>query len=85
MRIGWLLVAVLLLSTPRGAQADFFVVTGVFESHAQAQFSAAEKGGWVLDTGSGVPPAVLASIFGEVAIEIEDRPGATNPCEPQEP
>ena len=30
-------------------------------------------------------PAVLAAILGELLITVEEHPGASNPCEPQEP
>jgi hypothetical protein len=32
-----------------------------------------------------VPPKVLAALLGELSIVVTDRPGANNPCEPQEP
>jgi len=32
-----------------------------------------------------VSPRVLAALLGELSVAVTDRPGATNPCEPQEP
>lgn len=39
-----------------------------------------------LNLGVGkAPPAVFTALLGELTVEVEDRPGATTPCEPQEP
>jgi hypothetical protein len=35
--------------------------------------------------GNSVSPKVLAALLGELSVVVTDRPGATNPCEPQEP
>jgi hypothetical protein len=35
--------------------------------------------------GRSVPPKVLAALLGELSVVVTDRPGGTNPCEPQEP
>jgi len=32
-----------------------------------------------------VPPKILTALLGELSVEVTDRPGGTNPCEPQEP
>jgi len=32
-----------------------------------------------------VPPKVLAALLGELSVVVTNRPGGTNPCEPQEP
>src|SRR5262245_54468429 len=32
-----------------------------------------------------VPPSVFTALLGELTVEVEDRPGSTSPCEPQEP
>jgi len=32
-----------------------------------------------------VPSKVLTALLGELSVEVTDRPGASNPCEPQEP
>jgi hypothetical protein len=32
-----------------------------------------------------VPPKVLAALLGELSIAVTDKPGGSNPCEPQEP
>lgn len=32
-----------------------------------------------------VSPKVLAALLGELSVVVTDRPGGTNPCEPQEP
>jgi hypothetical protein len=32
-----------------------------------------------------VPPRVLTALLGELSVVVKDRPGGTNPCEPQEP
>jgi hypothetical protein len=34
---------------------------------------------------NSIPPKVLAALLGELSVVVTDRPGATNPCEPQEP
>jgi hypothetical protein len=34
---------------------------------------------------SGVPPAMVAALLGELEFEVEERAGAENPCEPQAP
>ena len=139
MRFGTVLgVGIVALLTHPALADNFFVITGTFQSQAAAQISAAETGGWVLDTdaynalapglfavvrgpfrsakaaqsqlsfitsGGGYagayvkaggsprlpqalatgPPAVLAAILGELLITVEEHPGASNPCEPQEP
>jgi len=34
---------------------------------------------------NSVSPKVLSALLGELSVVVTDRPGATNPCEPQEP
>jgi hypothetical protein len=38
-----------------------------------------------LTIAKSVPPKVMAALLGELSVVVTDRPGATNPCEPQEP
>jgi hypothetical protein len=35
--------------------------------------------------GTSAPPKVLAALLGELSVVVTDKPGGTNPCEPQEP
>src|SRR5262245_60539893 len=65
--VGALLAAVAISMAGRLAHADdYFVVTGTFQSQAAAQVSAAESGGWALDTDlySGLKPNLFAVVRG---------------------
>jgi hypothetical protein len=35
--------------------------------------------------GAKLPAAVFTALMGELSVEVTDKPGSTNPCEPQEP
>jgi hypothetical protein len=72
----------------------FAVVRGPFSTDAAAkaelQFLSSSRGyqgAYVKAAGAPRFPMnpLQAALFGEVSIELEDRPGGTNPCEPQEP
>jgi hypothetical protein len=81
--------------------ALFAVVRGPYSSRQNAEQSLKElkatkgyKGAYVKDGGTlrlppslvkSVSPKVLAGLLGELSITATDRPGGSNPCEPQEP
>jgi hypothetical protein len=141
LRDGLVLGVVMLGVSASGAVAgDWFIVTGLEKSQADAQEAAATSGAWVLDTdlypklpagqfavvhgpygsvaeakaelsflqsegelgdahvreggecrlplhlgGGTVPRAVFTALLGELTVAVQDRPGSTSPCEPQEP
>jgi len=79
----------------------FAVVRGPYSSRQVADQQLKEleaiktyKTAYVKDAGTlrvapafarSVPPKVLAALLGELSVVVTDRPGGTNPCEPQEP
>ncbi len=79
----------------------FAVVRGPYASRSVAEQHLKElkqiktyKAAYVRDAGmlrlpttvaKSVPPKVLAALLGELSIAITDKPGGSNPCEPQEP
>ena len=66
VRVSAILAFAALASLAQSARADFFVISGSFEAQAAAQLSAAESGGWVLDTDAyeSLTPGVFAVVRG---------------------
>jgi len=79
----------------------FAVVRGPYANRAVAEQRLKElkaiktyKAAYVKEAGTlrvapilarSVPPKVLTALLGELSVEVTDRAGGSNPCEPQEP
>jgi hypothetical protein len=69
--------------TAFAARAELAVLKGAGEVGASVR----DAGECRLAVGLGdgrVPASVFTALLGELTVEVEDRPGSTSPCEPQE-